>query len=308
MSGDRSSRRYDIVAETRRRWSQSEKEAVAAEASVPGVNVSAIARRNGLSPSLLFRWIKVHGPRRAEEAKAAPAFLPVALPSPEAVASPGPDEPSRRRNGRTCRAPSSSADDRIEPGMLRDAMLVAALSGLRTGEIAQLRIGDCQGGVFSITNAKTAAGVRDVPVHEDLAILVSQRCVRKARADYFFHELKDPRPETAVERGQAITKQFVTARRRFGVDEMMDNSRQSRIDFHSFRRWFIARARDALQDGARGFDQWTICEVVGHDKEAAALGMTMGRYAGKQLAAARRACVNSVKLPVVAKGPVAAAD
>lgn len=63
---------------------------------------------------------------------------------------------------------------------------------------------------------------------------------------------------------------------------MMDHSRQSRIDFHSFRRWLIAKARDALQNDARGFDQWTICEVVGHDKEAAALGMTMGRYAGKQ--------------------------
>jgi integrase len=195
----------------------------------------------------------------------------------------------------------------IEPGMLRDAMLVAALSGLRTGEIAQLRVGDCYGGEFSITSAKTAAGVRDVPIHEDLAILVSQRSARKARADYLFHELKDPRPGTAVERGQAITKQFVTARRRLGVDEMMDNCRQSRIDFHSFRRWFIAKARNALQNGASGFDQWTICEVVGHDTEAAALGMTMGRYAGKQLAAARRACVNSVKLPVMAKEPIATA-
>ncbi|MBL8882362.1 MAG: transposase [Hyphomicrobium sp.] len=115
MSGDRSSRRYDIVAETRRRLSEAEKEAVAAEASVPDVNVSAIARRNSISPSLLFRWIKVHGPRRGEEtANAAPAFLPVALPSPEAVASSGPEKPRSRRNGRTCRAPSPSVDGRIE--------------------------------------------------------------------------------------------------------------------------------------------------------------------------------------------------
>jgi len=114
MSGDRSSRRYDIVAETRRRWSKSEKEAVAAEASAPDVNVSAIARRNGISPSLLFRWIKVHGPRRGEEAKVAPAFLPVALPSPEAVASSGSEKPQSRRNGRTCRAFTPSVDGRIE--------------------------------------------------------------------------------------------------------------------------------------------------------------------------------------------------
>jgi transposase len=114
MSGDRSSRRYDIVAETRRRWSKAEKETVAAEASQPDVNVSAIARRNGISPSLLFRWIKVHGPRRGEEAKVAPAFLPVALPSPEAVASSGSEKPQSRRNVRTCRASTPSVDGRIE--------------------------------------------------------------------------------------------------------------------------------------------------------------------------------------------------
>lgn len=193
----------------------------------------------------------------------------------------------------------------IEPGFLRDAMLIAALSGLRTEEIAQLRSGDCAGGIFSITNAKTAAGVRDVPIHDDLISLVSQRCAKKPRGAYLLHEIKDPRAGTAVERGQAITEQFITARRRLGVDEMMDNSRQSRIDFHSFRRWFIAKARDALQNGAAGFDHWTICEVVGHEKEAAALGLTMGRYAGQQSGAARHACVNSVKLPVFAKEPAA---
>lgn len=115
MSGDKSSRRYDIVAETRRRWSQAEKEAVAAEASRPDVNVSAVARRHGISPTLLFRWIKVHGPRRNEEAaKAALAFLPVALPSPEAVASSGSAGQPPRGGARPCRASSPSAEGRIE--------------------------------------------------------------------------------------------------------------------------------------------------------------------------------------------------
>lgn len=115
MSGDRSSRRYDIVAETRRRWSKAEKEAVAAEASRPDANVSAVARRHGISSSLLFRWIKVHGPRRGEEAaKAALAFLPVALPSPEAAEPSGSEKPQSRRSVRACRASSPSAEGRIE--------------------------------------------------------------------------------------------------------------------------------------------------------------------------------------------------
>lgn len=114
MSGDRSSRRYDIVAETLRRWSKSEKEAVAAEACAPDVNVSAIARRHGISPSLLFRWIKVHGPRRSEAAKAPPAFLPVALPAPQAVEPSGSAGQPPRGGARPCRAASSSAEGRIE--------------------------------------------------------------------------------------------------------------------------------------------------------------------------------------------------
>jgi transposase len=113
MSGDRSSRRYDVVAETRRRWSRAEKEAVAAEAAAPDVNVSAIARRHGISPSLLFRWIKIHGPRRGDTAPATPAFLPVALPSPPATEPARPQERPPRRAA-TPRAPSCLSDGRIE--------------------------------------------------------------------------------------------------------------------------------------------------------------------------------------------------
>ena len=75
--------------------------------------------------------------------------------------------------------------------------------------------------------------------------------------------------------------------------------RQSRIDFHSFRRWFIRKAIDALHRGAKGYDQWTIADVVGHDREPtdAGLGMTMGRYPGEAPVDAKRTCVAAVKLP-----------
>jgi transposase len=38
----------------RRRWSAAAKERIVAEASVPGANVSAIARSHGLSPQQVF--------------------------------------------------------------------------------------------------------------------------------------------------------------------------------------------------------------------------------------------------------------
>lgn len=46
--------------------------------------------------------------------------------------------------------------------------------------------------------------------------------------------------------------------------------RQSHIDFHSFRRWFVCKAVDALEKGAKGFTPWTIAEVIGHAVETRA--------------------------------------
>jgi len=96
MSGDRPSRQFAIVAETRRRWSQSEKQAIVTEASAPCTNISAVARRHGMKPSLLFRWIKdfaaggTEAPRRA-----GPTFLPVALPAPVIVTPPSANAPAK---------------------------------------------------------------------------------------------------------------------------------------------------------------------------------------------------------------------
>jgi transposase len=78
MSGDGFSRRHTMIAETRRHWGDAEKRAIVAEAAPPGTNISAVARRHGIKPSLLFRWRKmVQG--AAETQSAGPAFLPVAV-------------------------------------------------------------------------------------------------------------------------------------------------------------------------------------------------------------------------------------
>jgi transposase len=77
MSGDNFSRRYSVVAEARRRWSEAEKQAVVAEAERPGVNISAVARRHGIKPSLLFRWRRLA--RDGGDRQRAPTFVPVTL-------------------------------------------------------------------------------------------------------------------------------------------------------------------------------------------------------------------------------------
>ncbi|MCP4380229.1 MAG: transposase [Hyphomicrobiales bacterium] len=72
-----------ITADTRRRWSRQEKRAIVAEAAQMTTSVSAVARRHGIAPSLLFRW-------RREFAEAdgcgdlatSPRFIPIALAAP----------------------------------------------------------------------------------------------------------------------------------------------------------------------------------------------------------------------------------
>jgi transposase len=80
MSGDNFSRGYSVVAGTRRRWSEDEQQAIIREASQPSVNVSAVARRHGIKPSLLFRWRKLA--QKDATPACPPAFLPVSLAAP----------------------------------------------------------------------------------------------------------------------------------------------------------------------------------------------------------------------------------
>jgi len=73
--------------ERRRRWSSDEKMRLVEETLVPGAKVSEVARRNGVSASLLFTWRRQ---ARAIEAPAAvvPRFAAVQIAGPVAVAEP----------------------------------------------------------------------------------------------------------------------------------------------------------------------------------------------------------------------------
>ena len=75
MSGDDFERRFDVVADRRRRWSLAEKRRIVEEASGSCTNVSAVARRHGIKPALLYRWKK----ELAGDVGQAPALLPVAV-------------------------------------------------------------------------------------------------------------------------------------------------------------------------------------------------------------------------------------
>lgn len=175
-----------------------------------------------------------------------------------------------------------------EPGeLLSDFMHIAALSGMRVDEIARLNAENIVDDCFDITVAKTKAGIRMVPIHPALKAIVARRINGKEAKDPLFPELPIPKKGSAVERSQKVVKAFTAYRRKMEVDDVRDGARQSRVDFHSFRRFFITKAEQA--EKLPHF----IEAVVGHKR----LGMSLGGYSGGPLRAQFRAVVESVNLP-----------
>ena len=117
--------------------------------------------------------------------------------------------------------------------------------------------------------------------------------------------LEEQRPGSKRDRSAPVSQAFTRERRRLGVDERASEAqRQSNVDFHSWRRWFVRKAVEGLERGAKGYTPWTIANVVGHKVEDGTLdgiklplGMTMGVYAGEASLEALRACVEAVTLP-----------
>ena len=86
MSGDMSRHRITELR-TRRDWSLLEKRRVITEASMPGANVSAVARRHGIAPPLLYRWRKELAPDRPTA-----TFVPVTIAAPAPAYMEPPDQ------------------------------------------------------------------------------------------------------------------------------------------------------------------------------------------------------------------------
>lgn len=180
---------------------------------------------------------------------------------------------------------------------LLDFITVLALSGLRAGELVALTVGDVVGGCFHVRQGKTDAAERTVPIHSHLKPLIERRVEGKQAGEPVFADLPGSE-DTKRRRGAALSQAFTRYRRKLGIGEKGANSRQDTADMHSFRRWFIDRAKARLVEPGLGYTGWTIAEVVGHNTDDEPLGLTMSVYAGPSSADQMRACVEAVKLPV----------
>ena len=88
MSGHNQGGRF-VVAELRRRWTLPEKKAIVAESQTASTAISAVARKHGIAPALLFRWRRELGAalRRSGAPASTARFVPVCLPAPRVTAA-----------------------------------------------------------------------------------------------------------------------------------------------------------------------------------------------------------------------------
>ncbi len=140
------------------------------------------------------------------------------------------------------------------------AIKIAAYTGMRREEIARLRVENIREreGIryFDIIDAKSKAGLREVPIHSELLALVDK--LIKASSDGYL--LPDEKITKNDERGDAIGKRFKTLRDGLGFD--------SRYVFHSIRKTVSTIFERA------GVNHNEAAEIVGHEKT----GMTYGLY------------------------------
>lgn len=143
---------------------------------------------------------------------------------------------------------------------LVDAILIAAYSGMRREEIAKLTIENIKEAegikYFEIVEAKTQAGVRNVPIHPKLSSVIKRLCAT-SKDGYLL--TGEPIRQNG-ERGDALGKRFKTLRDGLGFDK--------RYVFHSLRKTVSTQFERA------GVNHNEAAEIVGHEKQ----GMTYGLY------------------------------
>ena len=129
-------------------------------------------------------------------------------------------------------------------------------TGARIEELCSLKVSDVKGDWFEITDAKTDAGCRKVPIHSKLKLEIKRMI--DGRCDGFV--IKGLTENKYGDRSNAVGKRFGRLK--------ADMSFDGRYVFHSIRKTVTT-----ILDNA-GVPENTTADLVGHDKPS----MTYGRY------------------------------
>jgi len=149
---------------------------------------------------------------------------------------------------------------------LADLIRLGMWTGCRIEELCALKAEHVKGDYFAVTDAKTAAGWRDVPIHAELAQTMA--ClIDKSSDGYVLSELP---ANKYGDRSNAIGKRFGTLKRKLGYGP--------EHVFHSIRKTVVTILENA------GVSENVVADIVGHEKPR----ITYGLYSGGATLAVKR--------------------
>ena len=149
---------------------------------------------------------------------------------------------------------------------LADVIRMAMYTGARREELCSLKIEYVKEDRFEIVDAKTKAGVRTVPIHQQISKTI-KRLVRDSADGYVLSGFK---PNANGDRGDAIGKRFSRLKRSLEFS--------GRHTFHSWRGTVITMLERA------GVPEGTVQDIVGHERST----LTGSTYSGKSTFEMRR--------------------
>lgn len=158
-----------------------------------------------------------------------------------------------------------AAQDKADPRLI-ELIQLAMYTGARIEELCSLKIIDVINvdGVqcFNISDSKTEAGIREVPIHPAISKLVS-RLIKDTEDSYLITGLTFNKYN---DRSNAIGKRFGHLKQKLGFGR--------EHVFHCFRNTVATQLENA------GIPEGVAADIVGHDKKT----ITYGLYSGGTLA------------------------
>jgi integrase len=187
-------------------------------------------------------------------------------------------------NGRDTRKPFTPADvvkllqaaRKIKDDQLADLIELAMWTGARREELCALRVEHIKKDSFQVADAKTPAGVREVPIHSKLKATMRRLIEASAHDGYVLPGLKATK---YGDRGDAIGKRFGRLKEAIGFGK--DHN------FHSLRRTVSTQFENS------GVPENVAADILGHDKPR----VTYGLYSGGSSLKVKREAIEQLRYP-----------
>lgn len=158
---------------------------------------------------------------------------------------------------------------------LADLIELGMYTGARIEELCSLRTDDSSTERLRVTDSKTDAGIREIPVHSELKSTV-QRLLDESKDGYLLTGLTFNK---YGDRSNAIGKRFGRLKTRHGFS--------TSYVFHSIRKTVVTLLEDA------GVSENLTADIVGHEKPR----VTYGLYSGGHSLKSKREAIELIRYP-----------